>query len=70
MNVCTLLEATMCLQDLCNIFGDTSFPPLKTNLRLPEVPEEEEEKAEEANSISNPLLWKLESFSNMCSFLL
>ena len=68
MNVCTLLEATMCLQDLGNIFGDTSFPPLKTSLRLPEVLEEE--KAEEANSSSNPLLWKLESFSNMCSFLL
>ena len=55
---------------MCNIFGDTSFPPLKTSLRLPEVPEEEEETAEEANSSSIPLLWKLESFSNMCSFLL
>ena len=70
MNVCTLLEATMGLQDLCNIFGDTSFPPLKTSLRLPEVLEEEEEKAEEANSSSTLLLWKLETFSNMCSFLL
>ena len=69
-NVCTLLEATMGLQDLCNIFGYTSFPPWKTSLRSPEVLEEEEEKAEEANSSSTPLLWKLESFSNMCSFVL